>query len=696
MGTRELFRKLSLALWLGVAASATVAACGSEEGTSEFVDPNDDSGSPDPGPGGFNTDSGLDPAQVADLYFDPPTAQLTIDDGQAQSASFTLHAKTYAGADHIVLPESVQLDRPDLATVTPGMPVVATAQGPNAGRGTIHAVFGGRAATATLDITVRARDVGAGIDASIVTALTQPNLPADPAVLAMRYPYDKTVFPLGLNSPLLMWDAPQAGDVYRVQLDQYNYQYDAFAIVGATGQLRVIQERWDHVTASNRGAAPLTLRLYRWDNVGKKAYQAASLEWTIAPASLRGAIYYWTTSNGGHLSRIRPGTGAQPEILNNGKCTGCHGVSADGSTLVAAEEDPGGTIFDEGAGQYNDLGLKRKWISFNLPDGSVRKASNRFAGNVAVNPNGKYVVFGSQKLHLGDSTSGLEIGSTGIDTVFPSTPGNGSMTPAFSPDGKKLVAVEGTGNWYHNLINGRLVAANFDEATLKFSGRTDLVPATSFPMGQRAIAYPSFAPDSSHIAFHVGDKPTGCHTTCDENEQQVADLWIQDMSGAAPVRLDVLSHGAPNVADRNLAYEPTFNPIERGGFYWVVFSSSRDWGNAITGTPNNGKKRLWVGAIDKTIGAIDPSHPPFFLEGQEENTTNMRGFWALAACIPTQGGGSCKAGFECCSGFCDKGKCVDPETIACKPLGAVCEKDEDCCNSGVVKCQGGRCAVPVK
>jgi hypothetical protein len=152
----------------------------------------------------------------------------------------------------------------------------------------------------------------------------------------------------------------------------------------------------------------------------------------------------------------------------------------------------------------------------------------------------------------------------------------------------------------------------------------------------------------------------------------------------------------PAAADQNRALEPTFNPIERGGYFWVVVTSMRDYGNRFVGTPNNGKKRLWVAAIDKTVGTVDPSHPAFFLEGQEEATTNMRGFWALAACTPTKGGGACNGGFECCSGFCDQGVCVDPSALACKGIKDTCTVKEDCCNPSVVDCIQGKCDVKVK
>ncbi|HVH43312.1 MAG TPA: hypothetical protein VM925_13245 [Labilithrix sp.] len=124
----------------------------------------------------------------------------------------------------------------------------------------------------------------------------------------------------------------------------------------------------------------------------------------------------------------------------------------------------------------------------------------------------------------------------------------------------------------------------------------------------------------------------------------------------------------------------------------------RDWGNKLTGAAINGKRRLWVAAIDAKTGAADPSHPPFYLEGQEDSP-NMRGFWTLAACTPTPapggGGGTCQAGFECCSGFCDKGTCVDVSKIACVGVGGDCTQAADCCNPQSVSCIDGKCQAKI-
>ena len=114
----------------------------------------------------------------------------------------------------------------------------------------------------------------------------------------------------------------------------------------------------------------------------------------------------------------------------------------------------------------------------------------------------------------------------------------------------------------------------------------------------------------------------------------------------------------PHDDDYKMNYEPTVNPIPSGGYFWVVFTSRRAYGNIASGDPfdvGDGKrpipKKLWVAAIDqKPTPGKDPSHPAFYLPGQELGAGNMRGFWVVDPCHAD--GTSCETGDECCNGYC--------------------------------------------
>jgi hypothetical protein len=612
-------------------------------------------------------------------------------------------------------------------------------------------------ATATLTVQVQVIDYGAGLGATSpgVIALGAGGLALDPAtgINPLLYPYDQTVWPLGLTSPLLMWNAPQAGDVYRLHYAEKNYVFDGYyTLASLPGQLRLDQATWDRVTASNdasNGSDPLAFTLSRWDHVANVAYTSSSQTWTVAPDSLQGAIYYWTASQDaqgvrrGHISRFQPGTGATPQPLNNGKCMGCHAVNAQGTTLVADIDDlnsseypDGGANTDPSVAPYGNWSRTRPWASFDVSGASTDGGTSptlettQFGADLALTPDGKYVVFGgpapvvtggsaigsptvpgSKFMSLAPVATGVVIATSGLDDAGVD-PGMGIMMPAFSPDGTKLAVVESqyyADNVIPNAaqpdagVNESIGYVDFDESGPSFGPTWHVVVDGSSPLFTlgRGLAYPSFTPDSAALAFHAGTYTTGCNAGgCDDSTLDDGNLYVATLASGTPIRM-AAADDPPDPSDANASVEPTFNPVVRGGHAWVVFTSMRAWGNqpwpdGVAGGHVNGKRRLWVAAVDPTVGAVDPSHPAIYLEGQED-TPNMRGFWTLAACIaaPPPGsdaGATCTAGFQCCSGFCDAGQCVNLTTVACAGVGGACTTGADCCNASVVSCNDGTCS----
>lgn len=664
------------------------------------------------GSGGLVVPDGGDIDVIASaLAFDPPAVTLVLDgSGAIEEAHYALIATFPDGSEREVTAQAIEFDRPDLASIEIGAPTVLKASGAMAGTGTLHGIYGGLEATATLTVNIVQREVGAGVPDEAVDELDMPGLPADPELQALLYPYDETVFALGLTSPLMMWDAPNAaGDVYRIRLEQEGYAYDLFQVVDAPAQVRVPQAVWDRITASN-GGDPLTVTVSRWDAATKSAYTSAELSFTIAPESLRGAIYYWTASmvgseRQGNITRIYPGSGGTPEKLNEGRCMGCHSVSADGSTLVATVEDPSAPS-EPPYGNWTNV---RAWASFDLPEATLGIQTTKSGSNSALTPDGRYVVFGgrsdplvpgSKYLSLAVTETGEVIPTSRLDEIVLESDDFGLMMPAFSIDGTKLAFVEAGGNLYDNVLpspSNRIIYVDFDQSVPEVDPTVhEIARASDFPADNDQLGYPAFTPDSQWVAYHTGKYSTGCNELgCVDETPDNGELWISNVAGGEPIRLARLND-PPNPADRFVHREPTFCPVKRGGYSWVVFTSMRDWGNALTGPAINGKRRLWVAAIDGEIGTTDPSHPAFYIEGQE-NTPNMRGFWALAACIetppPGETGQECTAGFECCSGFCVNSQCVDTAKLSCSGVGGPCAVAGDCCNAAATQCVDQVCRV---
>jgi hypothetical protein len=168
--------------------------------------------------------------------------------------------------------------------------------------------------------------------------------------------------------------------------------------------------------------------------------------------------------------------------------------------------------------------------------------------------------------------------------------------------------------------------------------------------------------------------------------------------------------------DYQLNYAPAVAPSPAGDYYWVVFTSRRMYGNVAYNdawdaepgqTCNSGMpqtKKLWIAAIDKNSTAgIDPSHPAFYLPGQELVAGNSHGHWVDSAC--TDLGGACASNDDCCNGTGSSPtaqcKVVSTATVppskqcqaasSCSSTGESCTTSGDCCTGLECPTGGGAC-----
>jgi Bacterial Ig-like domain (group 4)/WD40-like Beta Propeller Repeat len=687
-----------------LALAVAVAACSGSGQGSDGANP------PSPGKdgGAGKEEGGLSFGHTLEsLSISPSSAKVTSHNGATVKQPFSVTAHYTDGSVATLSSASVTwiANQPQLGSIDGSG--TFTANGTLGGTVNVQASIGGHVASAVLTVVLDLTVNLAGLSASAQAALTGATTP-DPTVV-WAYPYDGTVWPRGLLPPILQWNGGAATDDYSVHLESTTFDLTLFAVsTGApSSQLALDATLWEKFTDSTDGIANLTVA--RWD--GTTATQITHQTWTIASGSMRGTIYYWSNDLG-RVLRIQPGASTADDFANQPPLNDatmyqqdsclmtCHTVSADGSTLLSGGGTFGGTYDLKTDQPIYSLG--GTW-GFDPNAFGQPQWENIAWYQSALSPTGKYVLVNSMG-QGGVSASGGPNADMGLftsaDGKIVSTSGvTGTpfAEPAWSPEGSRVAFVDSGdpstwgGNW-QSPPAGDLKVIQFDETkSPMFSGEETLVPVGT----ANVITWPTISPDGQWVIYSRGASA--------DTRQGPGDLYLASTTTpGTEVRLHALDgDGYPFAAgsrDLSLNYEPSFAPVAAGGYFWVVFTSRRTYGNTLTGqafpcttTPCSEVKQLWVAAIDQNpkLG-VDPSHPPFHLTGQNESNLAMRGFWSLPPCKGD--GQSCGTGTDCCGGYCSSGsgdggaeagsgQTCQSMSMGCANNGDRCNASTDCCNA---------------
>jgi len=578
----------------------------------------------------------------------------------------------------------------------------------------------------------------AGLSATDVTALKAGS--GSPGSLRVLYPYEGTVFPRGMLAPELMWDGAEADAVY-VHIKSKIFEYWGCLKPTAPGRVTLPQEAWEKAGQRSFGREDdyvIELSTFRQGVVTGPAINHVQ----IAQAAIKGSIYYNTYRSslvgggapgggvpgggipgfpgGGFPGGGFPGgpgatsgvvlripAGGKAEVFGQTDCNGCHSVSADGSLVLAQSVMSGAYLYDivdNGPAPMPTTAMQNGCWAAVYPDGSAALSMSTVIDVARAAILGAMTGAGTGDATLFDTKTGQVLMSKGIPP--------GALMPFFSPDGTLLVFNDYAISEAHGIALTR-----YDTATHTAS---DYAVLYEEPAGAIRPAWPFALPDNHGVVFARTSQADftggGVGVSGDILPGQVApfsELSIVDIASKQVTLLaQAMGYRTPEDAASNKTYlpfgeedlhhtfYPTISPVGAGGYFWVFFDSVRHYG--VTGL----QRQLWGAAIDISADgtyAKDPSHPAFYLSGQEFGTGNHRAFAALDPC--RKDGDKCTSGIDCCGGYCY----LEGQVELAEPVGScspkkdehVCSRPDercsiasDCCGSDPpLNCIAGFCAV---
>ncbi len=601
--------------------------------------------------------AGLDAGPPCQGFLSVTPATATIDVPQGSPTTLQLQALLSGCGSPQVVQASWISSRPDLASVGTATGLVS-AQGPRGGQLIVSAGYRGLTAEATITVVVQETSF-AGAPASAPQSFGSAPAPGAPGFL---YPLDQVVLPVNLQPPVFQWKpAAASGSVYRVSLAGSYATLTGYVVPTNASQpaWQPDAQSWSNFAQSNVGRT-VTLDLAESTGSGAPVYGAAEQTMTLAASRFAGTIYYWSVSLG-KILRVSAGSTTPQSFYtapSNGSnnCIACHAVSPDGTKLSAELWGGGqpGTVVDltqTPATPLVSVGPNWDFSTFDAT-GSLLVVSNNGDLTLRDSSTANPVPQGSGEGNLGTLGCG---------------PGATCTQPTFSRDGTLLAFIRGTPGYFGS--DWSFSASDLEIASWAASNQTFAAPsvlATNQFDGQTlANVYPTISVDDALVAFTRS--PCSYGSGC----PQSAKLDLVPAAGGTPIELARAEDG-----DTTNRF-PNFSPFKEGGYHWMAFFTMRPYG-WVTAS----KRQIWVAAVDDQANPVsDPSHPPFWLPGQDSTSDNDKAQWATLPCVGQ--GQPCQGDIDCCSGeLCreaDGGSACLPAAQACGFTGNACQSSSDCC-----------------
>lgn len=569
---------------------------------------------------------------IVSIEIDPASATITMPLGGQATQSYTVYgiAKDSSRRD-ITAGCTLAIDT-SFGSVTGATVTIAG----RAGKTDVIATCDTMSATGVLVVNLEGNVIGPGAPANAAELFENATATTDAArTPAIEYPFDKAVSPRNIPSVETQYTAA-GNDLFHVTMQS---QFATIHIYTTEREAMLGQADWS-VLANTAAGENLSFSVEGLAQASPATkYVAAPVLVTMSTDTIdQSAIYWWASSEGSVMSQTF-GEADAPDLVKD-NCTSCHSVSRQGSRIGYSRCVAGSCASTQlaiGFMKYDPL--TDTWVDTMNADGlAILGSYTTFSpvGNPFPTDEQSVAIVSKLGGTLGlyDPDTGAAVPSN-IDVA--NAPGRGALMADWSADGTSVVYTQANTGAYIDLNTGRIATMSYSYAggMHTFGSPVVITPnPVTLPNGTYDnFFFPSYSADGELVVFNAsrgawrGARGSRLMLTTKDGS------WVEDlraMNGGDADYHITWPHWAPNVSN---------------DYYWVVFSSERDYGHRATAATSpasctsNGIvlqcKQIWLGAIAKSkLGqAIDPSAPPMWMPGQSPTANNISPYWSRPAVI---------------------------------------------------------------
>lgn len=573
-----------------------------------------------------------DDGEIVSIEIDPASATITMPLGGQATQSYTVSAVMQNNARRDITANCTLAMDTSFGSVT-GATVTVSGK---AGKTDVIASCNAMAATAVLVINLEGNVIGPGAPSNAAELFENATATTDAArTPAVEYPFDKAVSPRNIPSVEMQYTAA-GNDLFHVTMQS---QFANIHIYTTEREAMLSQTDWV-VLANTAAGENLSFSVEALAQASPATkYVAPPVLVTMSTDTIdQSAIYWWASSEGSVMSQTF-GDADSPDLVKD-NCTSCHSVNRNGSRIGYSRCVAGSCASTQlaiGFMKYDPL--TDTWVDTMNADGlSILGSYTTFSpvGNPFPTDEQSVAIVSKLGGTLGlyDPDTGAAVASN-IDVA--NAPGRGALMADWSADGTSVVYTQANAGAYIDLNSGRIATMSYSYAggVHTFGSPVVITPnPVSLPNGTYDnFFFPSYSADGQLVVFNAsrgawrGARGSRLMLTTKDG------TWVEDlraMNGGDGDYHITWPHWAPNVSN---------------DYYWVVFSSERDYGHRATAATSpasctsNGIvlqcKQIWLGAIAKSrLGqGMDPSAPPMWMPGQSPTANNISPYWSRPAVI---------------------------------------------------------------